>query len=107
LANNQQTTQLFQVTQDWVRISHPQHPFYDQKVKIIRVRKRTPLELVVKLPTGSNIAISASFTDYPQAPPVNGPTLPKQPLTHLPFLELQSLQELANLVSLLLGRLES
>jgi hypothetical protein len=48
----------------FVTITHPGHKFYGHKVEIARAHRTKPLIIVVKLPTGDKVAISAEWTDY-------------------------------------------
>jgi Family of unknown function (DUF5372) len=47
-----------------VTITHPHHPLCGQPVEIVRVRRGTDPDLVVRLPDGQHSAIAMSWTNY-------------------------------------------
>jgi len=47
-----------------VKITHPHHPLYQQHVEIIRIRRGTDPDLIVRLPDGTHAAVAMSLTDY-------------------------------------------
>ncbi len=47
-----------------MRITHPHHPLYQRHVEIIRIRRGTDPDLIVRLPDGTHAAVAMSLTDY-------------------------------------------
>jgi hypothetical protein len=61
---------------EWVTITHPHHPLHGQRVQLIRVRRGTDPDLIIRLPDGYHGAIAASLTDYAGVPDPDAPTSP-------------------------------
>lgn len=66
----QHTTLTAQAPSGFVTITHPHHPLRDQRVQIVRIRRRAGAEpdLVVRRPDGAHAAIAMSWTDYAALP---------------------------------------
>jgi hypothetical protein len=47
-----------------VTITHPHHPLRGQQVEIIRLRRGTEPQLIVRLPDGRHATMALSDTDY-------------------------------------------
>lgn len=45
-------------------VTHPFHPLHGQRVRLIRVRRGSDPDLIIRLPDGYHGAIAASLTDY-------------------------------------------
>jgi Family of unknown function (DUF5372) len=75
-----------------VTITHPHHPLCGQQVAIVRLRRGTDPDLIVRLPDGTHIAIAMSSTNYAAAP---DPTPPGR-APHL--LALAGLRQVAQLI---------
>jgi len=58
------TTSPLQRPLELVTITHPFHPLRGQQVEIIRVRRGTDPDIVVRHPDGSHAAVAMSWTDY-------------------------------------------
>lgn len=74
-----------------MRITHPHHPLYQQQVEIIRIRRGTDPDLIVRLPDGTHAAVAMSLTDYAgltNPPPSESP----------PLLALAGLRQLVQLI---------
>ena len=60
-------------------ITHPHHPLCGQQVEVIRIRRGTDPDLIVRLPDGLHAAIAMSWTDATAAsqsiPPPASPHL--------------------------------
>ncbi len=56
---------------EWVRVTHPHHPLYGQRVQLVRVRRGRDPDLIIRLPDGYHAGIAASLTDYAGAAPVD------------------------------------
>ena len=77
----------------FVTITHPHHPLCGQKVALIRIRRGSSPDLVVRLPDGSHAAIAVSLTDHGR--PHDEPGTPLSS----PLLDLEGLRELARLIA--------
>jgi hypothetical protein len=78
----------------FVTITHPHHPLSGQKVALIRLRRGSNPDLVVRLPDGSHAAIAVSLTDYGRASDESG-----SPPLSSSLLDLEGLRELARLIA--------
>jgi Family of unknown function (DUF5372) len=59
------TTHSYQSPSGFViTITHPAHPLRGQQVEVIRIRRGSDPDLIIRLPDGSHAAIAASSTDY-------------------------------------------
>jgi uncharacterized protein DUF5372 len=56
---------------EWVTVTHPHHPLYDQRVQLIRVRRGPDPDLIIRMPDGYHGAIAASLTDYAGGSPAD------------------------------------
>jgi hypothetical protein len=65
-----------------VTITHPHHPLYGQQVEIVRIRRGTDPDFIIRLPDGLHAAIAMSLTDY-AAPSDHDP--PPAPMHLLDF----------------------
>src|SRR2546421_1653008 len=63
-AYSQHTTPFSKPSVEWVTVTHPHHPLYGQRVRLIRVRRGPDPDLIIRLPDGYHGAIAASLTDY-------------------------------------------
>ncbi len=45
-------------------MTHPHHPLHGQRVEILRVRRGTDPDLIIRMPDGYHGATAASWTDY-------------------------------------------
>ena len=68
MAHPQHTTPLSLPPSGFVTIIRPNHPFYGQQVKVIRLRRGPDPDLIVQLADGTHAAIAMSGTDYAAAP---------------------------------------
>jgi hypothetical protein len=59
-----------------VTITHPYHPLCGQQVEIVRVRRGTDPDLIVRLADGLHVAIAMSWTDYAASPGLDPPSIP-------------------------------
>jgi hypothetical protein len=48
----------------FVTITHPHHPLCGQQVAVLRVRRGTNPDLIIRLPDGSHAAVALALTDY-------------------------------------------
>ena len=72
------TTGLSQSASEWVTITHPHHPLYRQQVEILKLRRGSDPDLIVRLPDQSHAAVAMSWTDYAggvESPPSQPPSL--------------------------------
>jgi hypothetical protein len=76
-----------------VTVTHPHHPLRGQKVALIRVRRGSHPDLIVRMADGSHAAIAASMTDYGRA---SGDTA--EPPANTSLLDLEGLRQLAHLI---------
>jgi hypothetical protein len=74
-----------------VIITHPVHPLRGQRVEIVRVRRGTDPDLIIRLPDGRHIAIAASWTDY------HGPADAETALP-IGLLDIAGLRQMARLI---------
>ena len=72
-------------------ITHPCHPLRGQHVEIVRVRRGTDPDLIIRLADGRHIAIAASWTDCHG--PVDIETLPPVGL-----LDINGLRQMVHLI---------
>jgi hypothetical protein len=89
----QHTTPASQPSLGFVTIIHPHHPLRGQRCEIIRVRRGTPPDAVLRLPDGSRAAVALSWTDYENAPPL------AQSSAEPPLLDLTGLRQAAQLIA--------
>lgn len=75
-----------------VTVTHPNHPLFGQKVKIVTIRGGMYDDIVVELPDGTNGALPQSWTDYPKKNDKN------PPIEASYLLDIDGLQEAANLI---------
>jgi hypothetical protein len=80
-----------------VTVTHPHHPLFGQQVTVIRQRRGSDPDLIIRLADGFYGAISASWTDYAAAPEMGPP--PDAP----PLLDLLGLGQMAKFVGQLLN----
>ncbi len=73
-------------------MTHPHHPLCGKQVQIIRVRRGSDPDLIIRMPDGYHGAIAASLTDYAGASP-EASDLPAQP-----FLAIEGLWQIAQFV---------
>jgi hypothetical protein len=59
-----------------VTVTHPHHPLRGQQVEIVRLRRGTHPQLIVRLPDGRHAAIALSDTDYLASPEDQRPPRP-------------------------------
>jgi hypothetical protein len=78
-----------------VTITHPHHPLYGQQVEIVRIRRGTDPDLIIRLPDGLHAAIAMSLTDY-AAPLDHDP--PSAPMHLLDFNGLCQVVQLIDLI---------
>jgi len=71
----------------FVTILHPHHPLRGQRGAVVRVRRGTEPDVILRLPDGSRAAIALSWTDYGNAAPA------EQPNAKLPLLDLTGLRQ--------------
>ncbi len=76
-----------------VRVTHPHHPLYGQRVAVIRVRRGADPDLIIRLPDGYHGAIAASWTDY-----AGGAHVPEDATVAPPLLDLVGLARIAEFV---------
>ncbi len=76
----------------FVTILHPHHPLRGQRCEVLRVRRGTQPDGILRLPDGSRAAMALSWTDY------GNPALPEQPASELPLLDLTGLRQAARLI---------
>jgi hypothetical protein len=76
----------------FVTILHPHHPLRGQRCAVVRVRRGTEPDVILRLPDGSRAAIALSWTDYGNA------ALPEQLASELPLLDLTGLRQAAQLI---------
>jgi len=76
----------------FVTILHPHHPLRGQRGAVVRVRRGTEPDVILRLPDGSRAAIALSWTDYGNAAPA------EQPNAKLPLLDLTGLRQVAQLI---------
>ena len=84
-----------------VTVTHPLHPLSSQQVEVIRIRRGSDPDLIIRFPDGLHGAISASWTDF---------VATLDPLLQsdiLPLLDALGLCEISRLVSHLLNRMQS
>ena len=89
----QYTTPESHASLGFVTITHPHHPLRGQRCVVVRVRRGTQPDVIVRLPDGSRAALALSWTDYKQT----GPTEPSP--TELPLLDLNGLRHMAQLIA--------
>ena len=77
----------------FVTIIHPHHPLRGQRCEVVRVRRGTRPDVILRLPDGSRAAIALSWTDYSTAAP------PVQSNAEYPLLELTGLRQAAQLIA--------
>jgi hypothetical protein len=80
-----------------VTVTHPYHPLYGQQVEIIRVRRGSDPDLIIRQSDGYHGAIAASWTSYASAEEALASEKP-------PLLDLEGLCDLARYVEQLEGR---
>ena len=78
-------------------MTHPSHPLYGQQVEIIRVRRGSDPDLIIRHLDGYHGAIAASWTTYASTPD----TVPSE---KPPLLDLEGLCQLARVIELLQER---
>jgi hypothetical protein len=78
----------------FVTITHPHHPLCGQKVALIRIRRGSNPDAIVRLPDGSHAAVALGLTDYGQAPDASA-----SPPLSSSLLDLEGLRELARLIA--------
>jgi hypothetical protein len=49
---------------EFVTIIHPYHPLNGQQVEVVRVRRGSDPDLIVRLPDGRHAAVAMSMTSY-------------------------------------------
>jgi Family of unknown function (DUF5372) len=77
----------------FVTITHPHHPLSGQKVEVIRLRRGSSPDVIVRLANGTHAAIAVGLTDYGRAAGESADApLPSS------LLDLDGLRELARLV---------
>jgi hypothetical protein len=74
-----------------VIVTHPAHPLRGQRVEIVRIRRGTDPDLIIRLADGQHIALAASWTDY------HGPADPETPPT-VGLLDIDGLRQMARLI---------
>jgi hypothetical protein len=78
-----------------VTITHPHHPLVGRQVEVIRIRRGSDPDLIVRLSDGTHAAIAMSWTDYA--------TLPNRevPASAVPLLDLKGLRQIVHLLDCL------
>ena len=76
----------------FVTITHPHHPLRGQRCEVIRLRRGTDPDAILRLPDGSHAAIALSWTDYSKAAPV------EKPGAALPLLDLSGLRQIVQIL---------
>jgi hypothetical protein len=79
----------------FVTITHPHHPLSGQKVALIRLRRGSNPDLIVRLPNGTHAAVAVGLTDY------GGASRETAEPCSSSFLDLEGLREMARLIALL------
>jgi hypothetical protein len=64
LEHPQHTTPLSNEVLEFVTIIHPCHPLNGQQVEVVRVRRGSDPDLIVRLPDGRHAAVAMSLTSY-------------------------------------------
>jgi hypothetical protein len=59
-----------------VTITHPHHPLRGQQVEIVRLRRGTAPQFIVRLPDGRHATIALNDTDYLASPEDERPLRP-------------------------------
>jgi hypothetical protein len=77
-----------------VTVSHPHHPLHGQRVEVVRVRRGTEPDLIVRLPDGRHAAIAQSWTTEPHRPADD-----ERPASAASLVAADGLRELAALVA--------
>jgi hypothetical protein len=49
---------------EFVTVTHPYHPLNGQQVEVVRVRRGSDPDLIVRLPDGRHAAVALSMTSY-------------------------------------------
>jgi len=75
-----------------VTITHPFHPWLDQQVKIIYVRRGVDPDMLVQRPDGRHVLVAMSWTDYARSSETIVPTSPP------PLLDVGGLGQAAHLI---------
>jgi len=88
----QQTTPLSHEAPQFVTITHPFHPWLDQQVKIIYVRRGLDPDLLVERSDGRHVFVAMSWTDYASSSEVAVPTSPP------PLLDVGGLRQAVRLI---------
>jgi hypothetical protein len=76
-----------------VTVSHPHHPLRGRRVEVVRVRRGTGPDLIIRLPDGRHAAIAQSWTTEPHRPAT------EHPAAAASLLAADGLRELAALVA--------
>lgn len=74
-------------------ITHPQHPLCGQQVAVVRSRRGTDPDLIVRLPNGLHAAVAMSWTDYAALPALDPPSGP------VPLLDVNGLRQAVHLIT--------
>lgn len=74
-------------------VTHPHHPLHGQRVQLIRVRRGSDPDLIIRMPDGYHGAVAASLTDY------GGPADPSFSVTEPPLLSVEGLWQIAQWVA--------
>jgi len=80
-----------------VTITHPHHPLTGQPVEIVRIRRGSDPDRILRLPDGTHAAIAMRWTDYAASP---------EPTPHTgagPLLDLEGLRQMVALLDHLRG----
>jgi len=77
----------------FVTIIHPHHPLRGQRCEVLRLRRGTAPDVIVRLPDGSHAALAQSWTDY------GNPAPPEPGNAELPLLDLSGLRHVAQLIA--------
>ncbi len=75
-----------------VTITHPYHPLRGQQVEVIRLRRGSDPDLIVRLPDGLHVTIAMSGTDYTGAPD------PDLPISVPPLLAIEGLRQVVQFI---------
>jgi hypothetical protein len=94
----QYTTPLSNQVSEFVTIVHPCHPLNGQQVEVIRVRRGTEPDLIVRLPDGRHAAVAESMTNYA------GSTENEQLEERLHLLDLDGLRQIVAFMDAMQGK---
>lgn len=76
----------------FVTIIHPHHPLRGQRCEVVRIRRGTDPDVILRLPDGSHAAVALSWTDYGNALPA------EESSAEVPLLDLSGLRQVVQLL---------